>query len=172
MNTEFSDVSPTRMREVMGSFCSGITVITAMTPAGPVGFTCQSFTSLSLEPPMVSFNPARTSTTWPKIRDVGRFCVNVLGSDQQQLARTFAKSGTDKFAETSFTESREGNPILDAAMAWIDCSLVAEHDGGDHTIVVARVGGMHAVESATPLVFFRGQYAQLGAQPVPVGMAR
>ncbi|GAA4283742.1 flavin-dependent monooxygenase reductase subunit HsaB [Brevibacterium daeguense] len=161
----YTDISPERMREVMGSFCSGITIITADAAEGPAGFTCQSFTSLSLEPPLVAFNPARTSSSWPKIRQVGSFCVNILGADQQQLARTFAKSGIDKFAGVEHRPSEFGNPILDAALAWIDCTLYAEYDGGDHTIVVGKVEGMHALEDVDPLLFFRGAYASLEKAP-------
>lgn len=163
-SADHRDVSPERMRQVMGNFCSGITIITAMTAEGPAGFTCQSFTSLSLDPPLVTFNPARTSTSWPRIREVGRFVVNILGSDQQELARTFARSGTDKFAEVPFSGSDSGSPILDAALAWVDCSLHAEYDGGDHTIVVGRVEGMHALEGVDPLVFFKGTYGTVAGQ--------
>lgn len=157
----YQDVTPERMRQVMGNFCSGITIVTAQTPAGPVGFTCQSFTSLSLDPPLVTFNPARSSTTWPRIREVGRFCVNVLGADQQELSQTFARSGADKFAGIGHHSSQNGSPILDAALAWVDCTLYAEHDGGDHTIVVGQVEGMHARDDIDPLVFFRGAYVTL-----------
>lgn len=157
----YTDTSPQRMRQIMANFCSGITIITANTAAGPVGFTCQSFTSLSLEPPLVTFNPARTSSTWPKIRETGSFCVNILGSDQQQHSTIFARSGTDKFAGVNHEASEFGNPILDAAMAWIDCTMHTEFDGGDHTIVVGKVEGMHAREDADPLLFFRGGYVSL-----------
>jgi flavin reductase (DIM6/NTAB) family NADH-FMN oxidoreductase RutF len=159
---DLNDVSPQRMRQIMGSFCSGVTIVTAQTAAGPVGFTCQSFTSLSLEPPLVTFNPSVTSTSWPKIRETGSFCVNVLGTEQQELSRTFARSGADKFAGVEHRPTERGNPILDAALAWIDCTLHAEHDGGDHTIVVGEVLGMHAQEDAEPLIFYRGGYARLG----------
>ena len=160
------DVSPQRMREIMGNFCSGITVITAATPQGPIGFTCQSFTSLSLEPPLITFNPARTSTTWPVIKEIGSFCVNVLPTEHRHISGQFARSGTEKFAGINHTTSDLGNPILDDALAWIDCTLHAEYDGGDHTIVVGRVNAMHGRNDAEPLLFFRGSYA--GIQMVAV----
>ena len=160
MNTQ--DVSPQRMRQIMGSFCSGVTIVTAQTETGAAGFTCQSFTSRSLEPPLVTFNPSVTSTSWPRIREVGSFCVNVLGTEQQELSQIFARSGTDKFAGVEHRRSERGHPILDAALAWIECTLHAEHDGGDHTIVVGEVRGMHARDDAEPLVFYRGGYARLG----------
>jgi flavin reductase (DIM6/NTAB) family NADH-FMN oxidoreductase RutF len=151
------------MRNVLGHFVSGVTVVTAMGAAGPAGFTCQSFSSLSLDPPLVAFAPARTSTTWPRLRDVGRFCVNVLAADQSELSRQFARSGTDKFAGVSWTPSPFGSPVLDGVVAWIDSRLWAEYKGGDHTIVVARVLDLGADASRTPLLFHRGGY---GLQPV------
>lgn len=166
---ERHDVSPQRMRQIMGNFCSGITIITADTESGPVGFTCQSFTSLSLDPPLVTFNPSLTSTSWPRIREAGSFCVNVLGIEQQDMSRTFAQSGADKFAGVRHTPSDRGNPILTAALAWIDCTLHAEYDGGDHTIVVGEVKGMHARDETAPLVFFRGRYATLDDCAAMVG---
>jgi flavin reductase (DIM6/NTAB) family NADH-FMN oxidoreductase RutF len=146
------------MREVLGHFVSGVTVVTAMAADGPVGFTCQSFSSLSLDPPLVAFAPARTSTTWPRLREAGRFCVNVLSEQQSELSRQFARSGTDKFAGVEWTPSPHGSPVLDGVVAWIDSALWAEYDGGDHTIVVARVLDLGADASRTPLLFHRGAY--------------
>lgn len=157
----YRDISPDRFRQVMGSFCSGVTVITASTLEGPVGFTCQSFTSLSLDPPLITFNPKRSSSSWPKIREIGSFCVNILSADSEHMSRVFAKSGTDKFADIAYTLSERGNPIIDGCLAWIDCEIHAEHDGGDHSIVVGRVDNMHARDDVDPLLFFRGQYASL-----------
>jgi 3-hydroxy-9,10-secoandrosta-1,3,5(10)-triene-9,17-dione monooxygenase reductase component len=151
-------VDPRVMRDVLGHFVSGVTVVTAMTPEGPIGFTCQSFSSLSLDPPLVAFAPARTSSTWPKLREAGRFCVNVLSEEQSDLSRQFARSGTDKFAGVSWTLSPHGSPVLDGVVAWIDSELWAEYDGGDHTIVVARVLDLGADPSKTPLLFHRGAY--------------
>jgi flavin reductase (DIM6/NTAB) family NADH-FMN oxidoreductase RutF len=146
------------MREVLGHFCSGVTVITAMCPDGPVGFTCQSFTSLSLHPPMVSFAPARSSTSWPKVRAARRFCINVLADDQQHISKAFARSGTDKFAGVKWCAGRHGAPALAGAVARIDCELWAEYAGGDHTIVAASVVGLTADQARAPLLFHRGGY--------------
>lgn len=157
----YHDVSPQRMREIMGNFCSGVTVITAASQEGPVGFTCQSFTSLSLEPPLITFNPSRNSTTWPVIREIGTFCVNVLPTEHRHISGQFARSGTEKFAGISHSTSDLGSPILDDALAWIDCTLHAEYDGGDHTIVVGQVEAMHARDGAEPLLFFRGSYVDI-----------
>ncbi|MFQ1004095.1 flavin reductase family protein [Modestobacter sp. SSW1-42] len=151
-------IDPRAMRDVLGHFASGVTVVTAVGADGPVGFTCQSFSSLSLDPPLVAFAPARTSTTWPRLREAGRFCVNVLSEDQRALSGQFARSGTDKFAGVGWAPSAHGSPVLDGVVAWIDGELWAEYEGGDHTIVVARVLDLGADASRTPLLFHRGGY--------------
>jgi 3-hydroxy-9,10-secoandrosta-1,3,5(10)-triene-9,17-dione monooxygenase reductase component len=154
-------VDPRLMREVLGHFASGVTVVTADTEDGPIGFTCQSFSSLSLEPPLIAFAPARTSQTWPRLRDMGRFCVNVLAEGQDAVSQNFARSGADKFAGVAWTPSPHGSPVLDDVVAWIDGELWAEYDGGDHTIVVARVLDLGAHPDRRPLLFHRGSYGLL-----------
>ncbi|MGY1640412.1 flavin reductase family protein [Geodermatophilus sp. SYSU D00703] len=154
-------IDPKVMREVLGHFASGVTVVTAMAEDGPIGFTCQSFSSLSLDPPLVLFAPARTSRTWPQLREIGRFCVNVLAEDQHDLSGAFARSGVDKFAGVHWRPSRQGQPVLDDVVAWIDCELWAEYDGGDHTLVAARVLDLGADEGRRPLLFHRGSYGLL-----------
>lgn len=156
--TEPFDLSPTKLRSVLGHFATGLTVITATTADGPAGFTCQSFSSLSLEPALVTFSPARTSSTWPLLRAAGRFTVNVLPAEHQHLAAQFARSGTHKFAGVEHSLSPLGNPVLDQALAWVDCELHQEYDGGDHTIVVAAVRALSARADAEPLLFFKGEY--------------
>lgn len=156
-------VDPAAFRAVLGRFCSGITVITALGPDGPLGLTCQSFSSLSLDPPLVLFSPARTSVTWPRIRNVGRLCVNVLAEEHSRLSTAMARSGTDKFAGVGWDASPHGAPRLDGAVAWLDCVVEAEHDGGDHTIVVAAVHALSAGPAARPLLYYQGRYAALAA---------
>lgn len=159
--TELSDLSPRRIRNVLGHFATGLTVITAATENGPAGFTCQSFASLSLEPALVTFSPARTSSTWPLLRAAGRFTVNILPADHQHLAAQFARSGADKFAGVDHSPSPLGNPVLDGALAWVDCELHQEYDGGDHTIVVAAVHALSARPDVDPLLFFKGNYVSV-----------
>jgi flavin reductase (DIM6/NTAB) family NADH-FMN oxidoreductase RutF len=154
-------VDPQAMREVMGHFASGVTVVTAVTDEGPIGFTCQSFSSLSLDPPLVAFAPARTSRTWPLLRDIGRFCVNVLAEGQDDVSQNFARSGADRFDGVRWTPSAHGAPVLDDVVAWIDGELWAEYDGGDHTIVVARVIDLGAHADRRPLLYHRGSYGLL-----------
>ncbi|OJY50190.1 flavin reductase family protein [Pseudonocardia sp. 73-21] len=152
-------VSPAVMRDVLGHFVSGIVVITADGPDGPLGFTCQSFASLSLDPPLVNFSPARTSSTWPRIREVGTFCINVLAADHQHVSAGFARSGVDKFEGVDWRPApASGAPVLDGVSAWVDCELWAEHDGGDHTIAVGRVLDLGADATRLPLLFYRGRY--------------
>src|SRR4051795_5815127 len=122
-------VDPRVMRDVLGHFASGVTVLTAVTAEGPIGFTCQSFSSLSLDPPLVAFAPARTSQTWPRLREIGRFCINVLAEEQTAVSQAFARSGGDKFTGVQWTGSRHGSPVLEGVVAWIDCALWAEYEG-------------------------------------------
>jgi 3-hydroxy-9,10-secoandrosta-1,3,5(10)-triene-9,17-dione monooxygenase reductase component len=154
-------VDPGAMREVLGHFASGVTVVTALTAEGPAGFTCQSFSSLSLDPPLVAFAPARSSQTWPALRAIGRFCVNVLAEGQDAVSQNFARSGVDKFTGVPWSPSAHGSPVLDGVVAWIDGELWAEYDGGDHSIVVARVLDLGADPERRPLLFHRGSYGLL-----------
>src|ERR1700729_1707644 len=113
---------PRRFRRVLGHFCTGVTVVTTADDDGPAGFACQSFSAVSLEPPLVLFCPSRTSATWPRIERSGHFCANVLTEDQRDLARTFAVSGaagTDKFAGVRWSPSPSGAPILDGVLTWV-----------------------------------------------------
>ncbi|MFD9910963.1 flavin reductase family protein [Streptomyces sp. NPDC059063] len=162
---ERAPVDAGEFRRVLGHFATGVTVVTA--PAapgepGPAGFACQSFASLSLDPPLVSFMVARTSMTWPRIARAGVFCVNVLGAAQGELCRAFAVSGADKFAGVAYDAAPvTGAPRLAGVPAWIDCVIHAVHTGGDHLIVVGRVEALGAVgveEDAAPLLFHRGRF--------------
>ncbi|GAB7007584.1 flavin reductase family protein [Nocardioides sp. AN3] len=152
---------PADFRSLLGAFATGLTIVTAQTPEGPVGFTCQSFSSLSLEPPLVTICPSRTSSTWPRIAPYGRFCVNVLSTSQEQLSKRFATSGIDKYADQVWSPSPSGDPILEDSLAWLDCRIEQVHDGGDHHIVVGRVRAMGSGAQEQPLLFHRGRYARL-----------
>lgn len=158
-------VETAAFRDVLGHFASGVVVVTAAGPDGPLGFTCQSFAALSLAPPLVSFSPARTSTTWPQIRAVGRFCINVLAADQQPHSDRFARSGTDKFAGVRWRPGPSGAPVLDGVCAWVDCTLWREYDGGDHTIALGHVEALDAHTARTPLLFHRGAYGIAHPRP-------
>jgi 3-hydroxy-9,10-secoandrosta-1,3,5(10)-triene-9,17-dione monooxygenase reductase component len=155
-------IAPGRFREVLGHFPTGVVIVAAETEAGPVGMAVNSFTSVSLEPPLVLFCPARSSTTWPGIRDAGRFCANVLADGHEDVSRRFASKGADRFAGLAWHRGRCG-PCLDGVVAWLECVLEAEHEAGDHVIAVARVLGLDLEQSAAPLVFHRGAYASLAS---------
>ncbi len=165
-------VDPAEFRRVLGHFASGVTVIATVDATGPAGFACQSFASLSLDPPLVAFMVARTSTTWPRIARAGVFCVSVLGAHQAELCRAFAVSGSrrpDKFAGVRHEPSPvTGSPRLADVPAWIDCAVHAVHTGGDHLVVVGRVRALDTDESAArsgPLLFHRGAFGEFTAFP-------
>ncbi|MEU3887904.1 flavin reductase family protein [Streptomyces sp. NPDC029041] len=165
---ERAPLDPGEFRRVLGNFASGVAVVTAPpATAGdpPAGFACQSFTSLSLDPPLVAFMVGRTSTTWPRIARAGVFCVNVLASGQGELCRSFAVSGADKFAGVAYDAAPvSGSPRLTGGVAWIDCAIHAVHPGGDHLIVVGRVNALGAAAGPDgPLLFHRGRFARLTA---------
>lgn len=146
-----------RYREVLGHFASGITVVTAVEDGAPIGFTCQAFTALSLDPPLVALAPGKNSTSWPRIAEAGTFCVNILASDQEALCRDFAVSGGDKFVGVGWTPASQGAPILDGSLAWVECAFVVAHDAGDHELVVGRVLDL-GVHGGRPLLFYRGGF--------------
>ena len=148
-------------RRVLGHYPTGVCVITSKCPNGsPIGMSVGSFTSVSLDPPLVAFFPDRSSTTWQKIRETKMFCVNVLGDHQESVSQRFAKSAVNKFAGLSHRISDLGLSILDTVVAWIDCKLHAVYEAGDHFIVVGDVVSL-AADQYAPLLFHRGSYCQL-----------
>lgn len=150
------------MKSVLSSFCTGVAVVTACEADGrPAGMAVQSFSSVSLEPPLVCFCPARTSTTWPRIRAAGAFAVNILAADQQDLCRRFAVTGGDKFRGTAWRPGGNGAPLLDGALATVECELEAVLDGGDHEIALGRVTALTAHREGAPLLYFRRTYGRL-----------
>jgi len=150
-------------RTVLGRFASGVTIVTSATADGLMGMTLQSFSSVSLSPPLVLIVPAKTSRAWPLIRRAGHFTINLLGASQEALSNQFARSGGDKFAGVEWTESEAGDPRLAGAVGWIDCTVHTVHDAGDHLVVLARVETLVEGESAEPLVFYRSGYRALEA---------
>jgi flavin reductase (DIM6/NTAB) family NADH-FMN oxidoreductase RutF len=152
-------------RSVLGHFCTGLTVVSAIESGEPVGMTCQSFTSVSLDPPLVSFLPARTSTSYPRIRDAGRFTVNVLHEGQERLCQDFSIRGADKWAGVEWAPGTQGAPRLEGALAWIDCELWKELDAGDHLIVLGRVLDLQAATDGAPLLYYQGRYGRLHRVP-------
>ncbi len=145
---------------MLGHFATGVTVVAAVWEGRPVGLSVNSFTSVSLDPPLVAFSASKRSSTWPRIREAGRFCVNVLAEDQEDISRVFATRSADKFRGVGWRPSPAGAPVLMGVLAWIDCSIEAEHDGGDHVLVVGRVLDLDVMEERGPLIFYRGGYGR------------
>jgi flavin reductase (DIM6/NTAB) family NADH-FMN oxidoreductase RutF len=127
---------------------------------------------VSLDPPLIAFLPAATSSSWPKIAKAGRFCVNVLAADQESVCRSFAARSADKFAGLSWHAAPSGAPILDGALAWIDCGLETVHEAGDHLIVLGRVSDLHIERSTLPLLFFQGGYGRFSPHSLAARDAR
>jgi 3-hydroxy-9,10-secoandrosta-1,3,5(10)-triene-9,17-dione monooxygenase reductase component len=153
-----------QFRQVLGHFCTGVTVITTADAGGPAGFACQSFAALSLDPPLVLFCPSQTSATWPRIAAAGHFCANVLSTRQQDLARRFGTSGTDKFAGVAWSPCESGAPVLTGALTWIGAEVETVHQAGDHHVVLGRVTELGPCRPLRPLLFYRGRYAETAAR--------
>ena len=154
-------IDPLQYRRVLGSYPTGVTVVTAIDADGaPAGMAVGSFTSVSLDPPLVAFLPDKSSTSFPKIRTASSFCVNVLAADQEELCRSFAKRGGDKFAGVKWFETESGAPRLDGVAAWIDCDFESITEAGDHYFVLGRVRDLDADAGKQPLVFFQGGYGR------------
>ncbi len=160
-----SSIDPARFRQVLGHYPTGVTIVTGIGPAGPVGATIGSFTSVSLDPPLVGFLPMSGSVSWQAMAESGSFCVNVLSSEQDELCWRFAKSGNgDKFADVAWEPAGSGSPILGGAVAWIDCAIESVTEMGDHLFVLGRVVALdHADNGAEPSIFFKGKLRSLDA---------
>lgn len=154
---------PRVFRDTLGHYASGITIISGIDEEGPIGFTCQSFYSVSTEPPLVSFSVMTNSTTYPRVRETGKFAVNVLAHDQHTVSNQFARKGTDKWAGIDWTPTAAGNPVIADTLMWLDCDIWAEHEAGDHYIVIGRVNEMSPASwhKEEPLLYFKGQYRHL-----------
>ncbi len=158
-------IEPSRFREALGHYAAGITVITSHVDGEPIGFTCQSFYSVSMSPPLVSFSVKSSSYSYPKIRRAGRFTVNILSVDQVEISDQFARQGADKWWGVEWQASPLGNPIIGGSLCWLDCEIHAEHAAGDHLIVIGEVKALdrREVAPAQPLLYFKGRYCNLAA---------
>jgi flavin reductase (DIM6/NTAB) family NADH-FMN oxidoreductase RutF/DNA-binding IclR family transcriptional regulator len=159
-----TDFDGAKFRQVLGHFPTGVAVVTGKDADGnPAGMAVGSFSSVSLDPPLVAFMPDKSSSSWPKFRDSGAFCVNILGAEQESVCRAFAMKGGDKFAELAWRPASSGSPILDGALAWIDCDIDVVHEAGDHDIVIGLVRELDIGTPALPLVFFQGGYGRFSS---------
>ena len=162
LNTAQPRIQPAQLRSVLGRFVTGVTLITAVDDGEPVGLAANSFTSVSLDPPLVAFCAGHSSDTWPRIQRAGAFAVNVLDEEQQVLCTAFAAKGADRYAGLDWQRgTMTGSPVIPGSLAWLECHIEAEHPAGDHTIVVGRVLDMGMGGSGRPLVFFGGGFGRL-----------
>lgn len=152
-------IEASTFRRVLGHYPTGVCAITAMPEAGmPAAMVVGTFTSVSLDPPLVGFFPDRKSSSWQQIERAGRFCVNVLAADQVELCKQLAASGPEKFAGLEYGLTKGGSPLFANVVAWIDCELEQVVEAGDHYLVLGRVTSLDSEREAPPLLFFQGQY--------------
>lgn len=152
------------LKRAFGTFPTGVTIVTAHTEDGPVGFTCQAFNALSLEPPLISLSVMRTSSSYPLIRKRGRFAVNVLRDGQHELALKFGTRTLDRWQDVEWSADEGGSPRVGGSIASFDCELWAEHEAGDHLIVLGKVIRIHLPDGdspADPLVYNRSTFRHL-----------
>ena len=155
-------IDTSEFRRTLGAFCTGVAIVTGFDQGNPTGFTAQSLVSLSLSPPLIGLSPAKTSDTWKCIRPSQRFCANILSRAQAGLCRTFATKGADRFSGVRWHPSATGLPVLDGVVAYVCCTLEAEHETGDHFFVVGRVDELALLrEQAEPLAFLRGAFIDI-----------
>ncbi|GAB7003289.1 flavin reductase [Nocardioides sp. AN3] len=161
---DLRSLDPNFFRLVLGHYPSGVVAVTGRNADGaPVGMVATSFTSVSLDPPLVAFLPMRTSSTWAALSEAGAFCVNVLAADQEHVSRQLAVKGGDKFGALRWRTEATGSPVLDGVVAWIDCTIDAVHEAGDHFIVVGSVERLEVEKPASPLLSFQGGYGTVAS---------
>jgi flavin reductase (DIM6/NTAB) family NADH-FMN oxidoreductase RutF len=158
---DFAQITQDGFRSALARHAAGVVVVTARPESGPAGLTATSFTSVSLDPPLVSFYVAQSSATLPRLREAPTFAVNVLGHDQAELAARFAARGVDRFAgPTRWSTGPAGEPLLDGAVAHLVCEWYITHSVGDHWLIVGRVTGLRLGEAGTPLLYHRGSFGR------------
>lgn len=155
-------VSKEEFRSAMGRFVSGVTVVTTLDRDNrPAGLTVSAFSSLSLEPPLILACIEQRASLHDYLSEGTHFAVNILAEDQEQLSRRFSSKDEDRFNGTGYKEGATGSPVLEGALAYIECRVLQTYPGGDHTIVVGEVEAV-SVADHRPLAYYRGGYAQLG----------
>ncbi len=160
-------VDPDKFRETLGHYPTGVVVVSCIDDQGePQGMVIGSFTSVSLDPPLVAYLPRKESGTYARLRTGTSFCINVLGADQEDVCRLFASGAPDKFSRVGWRPAPSGAPVLEGAVAWIDCDPHSVADGGDHDIVLGRVTALDVQSGANPLLFFQGGYGRFSHRPL------
>ena len=163
MDTTIDAADAVALRGLLGRFCTGVTVVATENTAGDVvGFACQSFSALSLDPPMILISVMRTSNTLPVLLEREEFTVSVLGEDAHEISATVGSRAADKFARVPLTRTGSGLPALRDPLAWFDCSVARVVEGGDHIVVLADVREAGPTEcDARPLLYYNGGYGGL-----------
>ncbi len=153
------------LRNCLGGFCTGVTVVTTLTGPDdrPIGVTVSSFNAVSLDPPLVLFSLDRRASALPAMEAAGRFAVNVLAEDQDELCRRFARPVGDDFADVGYQQWSTGAPILDGCVSSFDCRTWRTYDGGDHVIFLGEVVRMRTRPELRPMLFYRGGFHRLHA---------
>lgn len=161
-STENSQLDQRAFRDAVGSFATGVMVMTCTGGSeGLIGVTMNSFSSVSLDPPLVSFCIAESLTEFQTLLDTEKFALNLLREDQQELSNQFAKTGPDKWRGVSYREGPNSAPIIEPNHGVLLCTKHAQYECGDHYIVVARVDEIESGDDEPPLIFYRGKYRQL-----------
>ena len=158
-------VAPDDFRRVLGHFATGVTILTTTDAEGrPTGLTVSAFCSVSLDPPQILVCVDHKSQSYPALRDGGRFAVNILGAEHESISRRFATTRLDKFEEVPFRMGALGVPLIEGALAQLECRTMSRHVEGDHTILVGRVEEARS-DAGEPLLYYRGKYGRLASTP-------
>ncbi len=167
---DVADTTPTplEMRQAMGNFATGVAVVTGADDGGPVGFACQSFASVSLEPPLVLFCASHNGRAWPRIRKAGRFCVNVLGDQQTDVCDRFGSIRGRKYDGLEWDLSRWGTPALRDVLLRLHAEVHQVHAAGDHDVVIGRVLELERGSDQRPMIYFRGSFGIEPGQATPL----
>ncbi|NLA52349.1 MAG: flavin reductase family protein [Alcaligenaceae bacterium] len=174
MENRNSQVDSETFRAVLGNYPTGVAVVTGLDPAGePIGMVVGTFTSVSLEPPLVAFLPMKTSRTFNQLREASaQFCINILAADQEPICRHLASYSENKFATVPWHKSPAGNPVINDVVAWIDCEYANVVDAGDHYIVLGAVKTMSLERDSSPLLFFQRGYGRFSASSLMMASNR
>ncbi|PZU03844.1 MAG: flavin oxidoreductase [Gordonia sp. (in: high G+C Gram-positive bacteria)] len=151
-------MSQTDMRKALGQFASGVTVVAGMDDEGPIGFACQSFASVSLDPPLILFCADHRGRSWPRIRNTGRFSINVLHENQTDLCSRFGSSRGRKYEGLDWELSKWATPSLPGVLIRVHAEIHDVHTAGDHDVVIGRILGLESVTEERPMIFFRGGF--------------
>lgn len=157
-----SDVSPERaLRSALAAYPTGVVAIAALSGGAPVGLAANSFTSISLEPPLVSISIARTSKTWPQLASADRLGISVLSAEHASIGRQLSSRTGDRFEGVDWRATDQGAVLIGGAALWLESSVYETCDGGDHEIILLNVHGTHLFEGVAPLIFHQSTFRNI-----------